>query len=365
VATMREVAARAGVSIATVSFVVNGSRSVSAGVHRRVTDAMAELGYTNNVVARALASKRTRIIALLFPALEQRLGGIALHMFMNAATRASELGYHLVLWPTGQTDDDVRELVSGRLFDGVLVMEVQLHDSRVEALLELGLPFVSMGRTSQNDRVPYVDMDFEEAVEQGLDHLQSLGHRSIGLVLEDFAGTPIVGYGPTARTEEAFRASIARRGLRSAIVTSGQSAAGGRQAARELVESLPDVTGVLMLKDDATGGLQSGLAETGREVPRDVSVVLLASSTAAGAATEPAMTTLNAPGAEMARLAVEALVARLDAGAGAAGGAGAAAGSGAGAAAGAGAGAELTQVLLPCVLHVAGSSAPAPAPRAS
>ena len=129
---------------------------------------------------------------------------------------------------------------------------------------------------------------------------------------------------------------------------------------------LPDVTGVLMLKDDATGGLQSGLAATGREVPRDVSVVLLASSRAAGAATEPTMTTLDAPGAEMARLAVEALVARLDAGAGA--GATAATGAGSGAAAGAGAGiaaGELTQVLLPCVLHVAGSSAPAPAPRAS
>lgn len=106
-----------------------------------------------------------------------------------------------------------------------------------------------------------------------------------------------------------------------------------------------------MLKDDATGGLQSGFAATGREVPRDVSVVLLASSRAAGAATEPTMTTLDAPGAEMARLAVEALVARLDAGAGAG--------------VGVGAGAELTQVLLPCVLHVAGSSAPAPSSRAS
>ncbi|WP_123519949.1 LacI family DNA-binding transcriptional regulator [Frigoribacterium sp. PhB24] len=361
---MREVAARAGVSIATVSFVVNGSRSVSPTTHQRVTDAMAELGYTNNVVARALASKRTRIVALLFPALEERLGGIALRMFMSAATRASELGYHLVLWPSGETERDVRDLVSGRLVDGVLVMEVQLHDSRVEALLELGLPFVSMGRTSQNDRVPFVDMDFEEAVEQALDHLESLGHQSIGLVLEDFSASPIVGYGPAARTEEAFRRSVARRGLRSASVTCGPSSAGGRRAAHDLVAALPDVTGVLIMKDDATGGLLSGLAGTGRHVPDDVSVVSLASSTANGAATEPTLTTLDAPGVEMGRLAVESLVARLDAGVGAggeaAGGAGAGAGAGAGGEGGPGGEGELTQVLLPCVLHVAGSSGPAP-----
>jgi DNA-binding LacI/PurR family transcriptional regulator len=365
---MREVAARAGVSIATVSFVVNGSRSVSPTTHQRVTDAMAELGYTNNVVARALASKRTRIVALLFPALEERLGGIALRMFMSAASRASELGYHLVLWPSGETDQDVRDLVSGRLVDGVLVMEVQLHDSRVEALLELGLPFVSMGRTSQNDRVPFVDMDFEEGVEQALDHLESLGHESVGLVLEDFSASPIVGYGPAARTEEAFRLSAARRGLRSALVTCGPSAAGGRRAAHDLVAALPDVTGVLIMKDDATGGLLSGLAATGRRVPDDVSVVSLASSTANGAATEPTLTTLDAPGVEMGRLAVESLVARLDAGAGGAGAGAGAAGAGASAGGAAGAGgagaasgaAELTQVLLPCVLHVAGSSGPAP-----
>lgn len=198
---------------------------------------MAELGYTNNVVARALASKRTRIIALLFPALEQRLGGIALHMFMSAATRASELGYHLVLWPTGTTDDDVRDLVSGRLFDGVLVMEVQLHDSRVEALLELDLPFVSMGRTSQNDRVPYVDMDFEEAVEQALDHLQSLGHGSIGLVVEDFAGTPSSVMGrPLARRTRSARRSPAADSARRSSRAGSRRPAGGR---RRTISSTP------------------------------------------------------------------------------------------------------------------------------
>ena len=74
-ATMRDVAERAGVSIATVSFVVNNTKPVTAATRRADRGAMAELGFRRNVVARALASRRTRIIALAYPALEHRLAG--------------------------------------------------------------------------------------------------------------------------------------------------------------------------------------------------------------------------------------------------------------------------------------------------
>ncbi|RIJ58350.1 LacI family transcriptional regulator, partial [Clavibacter lycopersici] len=232
---MREVAARAGVSIATVSFVVNGTKAVSEPTRRAVTEAMQELGYRNNVVARALASKRTRIIALLFPADVQRLSRIALEIFMSAATRASELGYHLVLWPTGTSPDDVSDLVSGRLVDGVIVMEVRMDDSRISELAALDVPFVSIGRTAETRDLPFVDMDFERTVAEGIDHLQDLGHQRFGLLVEDLERGPLRGYGPTTRTERAFLQETAARGLDAAVARCAPTPVGGRAAAGELL----------------------------------------------------------------------------------------------------------------------------------
>ncbi|WP_286346817.1 LacI family DNA-binding transcriptional regulator [Frondihabitans sucicola] len=338
---MQEVATRAGVSIATVSFVVNGTKRVSPATRERVTAAMAELGFRNNVVARALASKRTRIIALLHPALEHRLGSTSMKFFMSAANRASELGYHLVLWPVVTGPDELRDLLSGGLVDGVVVMEVKMEDSRIERLTDLRVPFISIGRTADTTHLPFVDIDFEKTMEDGLDYLTGLGHRRIGLVIEDLEGTSMAGYAPHIRSERTFRESMTRRGLLPHVVTCGPGAAGGRQAAADLLATEPDISAVIVMKDDSAFGLVRGLSTAGRRVPDDVSVLSIASSDEAGAQSEPVLSTMNAPGHELGKLAVEALIEQLD---------GAAAPD-----------AELPHLLLPCLLHVAGSTAPAPA----
>ena len=332
-ATMQEVATRAGVSIATVSFVVNGTKNVSPATRERVTAAMAELGFRNNVVARALASRRTRIIALLFPSLENRLGSTALQFVSSAAARASELGHHLVLWPAGTTEDDLTDLLSGGLADGVLVMEVTMDDQRIAKLVEMDVPFLSIGRTEHPESMSFVDMDFENTVEEGLDYLIGIGHSRIGLVIEDLEGSPLAGYGPHIRTERAYRASMELRGLVPLVVACGPSAAGGRAAAGELLAKDPALTAVIIMKDDSTFGLVSGLTAAGLVVPDDVSILSIASSNEAGAATEPVLSTMNAPGHELGRLAVESLIGQLD-------------------------GVTVVQphVLLPCVLHVAEST---------
>lgn len=333
---MQDVAERAGVSIATVSFVVNGTKRVAPATRDRVTAAMRELGYRGNVVARALASRRTRIIALMFPAPELRFGQTALHFFTAAASRAAELGHHLVLWPSDATGDDVQELWSGGLADGVIVMEISMEDARIDRLVELGVPFVAIGRTADPSALPFVDIDFERTVEAGLDHLIALGHRNVGLVIEDFAGTPLDGYAPHIRSRRTFRESAERRGITATIVSCGPSAAGGRQAARDLLDAAPGITAVMIMKDDSTQGLVRGFESAGLRVPEDVSVLSLASSNEAGAATEPALSTMNAPGEELGRLAATSLIERLE-----------------------GAAIDVPHVLIPCELHVADSTAPA------
>lgn len=334
--TMQDVATLAGVSIATVSFVVNNTKNVAPATRDRVTAAMAELGYRNNVVARALASRRTRIMALLFPSVEHRLGGTATTFFMGAAECAAELGYHLVLWPNGDDADDIDDLISGGLMDGVIVMEIKMEDPRIDQLVERQMPFVAIGRTRDPDGLSYVDIDFETTVERSLDYLQELGHSNAALVIEDMEGSPMAGYAPHIRTEATFLSSAARRGMRASVVRCGPSTAGGRQAAHDAVAGDPDLTAVLIMKDDSTFGLMRGLAEQGLRVPDDVSVLSLASSTAAGALHDPPLSTLDSPSRELGRMAAEALIRKLD-----------------------GREVERLHLLLPCVLHVAGSTAPA------
>jgi len=336
-ATMQEVATHAGVSIATVSFVVNGTKNVSPATRERVQASMNALGFRNNAIARALASKRTRIIALLIPSIEHRMRSTAIEFFTSAASRASDLGYHLVLWPDDTTGDDLTGLISSGLVDGVILMEVKMDDPRVDKLTELKVPFTSIGRTRDTAGLPFVDIDFETTVRDSLDYFEELGHRRFGLVIEDLERTPMAGYAPHLRTESTFRALCDERGLAATVVNCGPSTPGGRQAASDLLAADPDVTAVLIMKDDSTFGLLLGLAASGRRVPDDVSVLSIASSTAEGDRHDPVLSTMNSPSRQLGRLAAEALIRQLD-----------------------GSDAELPHVLLPCVLHAAGSTGPAP-----
>ncbi|WP_175477515.1 LacI family DNA-binding transcriptional regulator [Curtobacterium sp. MCBA15_008] len=338
-ATMQQVADRAGVSIATVSFVVNGTKYVTPATTARVTAAMRELKFRGNVVARALASRRTRIIALLFPTTGNRFSPTTSQFFMSAAKRASERGYHLVLWPVDPAGDDLDDLVSGGLVDGVILMEVRMDDPRVAVLTDLGVPFTLIGRTRDSSGLPYVDIDFETTIEDSLDHLEGLGHRRFGLVLEDLEGTPMAGYAPHLRVHDTFRQAMLDRGTTGTIVTAGPGSDGGRNAASDLLDADPAVSAVLVMKDDSAAGLLVGLHAAGRRVPEDVSVLSIASSEANADQHSPRLSTMVAPGPELGTRAADALIEQLD-----------------------GTSDDLPHFLLPCTLRTAESTGPAPTP---
>ncbi|OII12162.1 LacI family transcriptional regulator [Curtobacterium sp. MCBA15_008] len=336
---MQQVADRAGVSIATVSFVVNGTKYVTPATTARVTAAMRELKFRGNVVARALASRRTRIIALLFPTTGNRFSPTTSQFFMSAAKRASERGYHLVLWPVDPAGDDLDDLVSGGLVDGVILMEVRMDDPRVAVLTDLGVPFTLIGRTRDSSGLPYVDIDFETTIEDSLDHLEGLGHRRFGLVLEDLEGTPMAGYAPHLRVHDTFRQAMLDRGTTGTIVTAGPGSDGGRNAASDLLDADPAVSAVLVMKDDSAAGLLVGLHAAGRRVPEDVSVLSIASSEANADQHSPRLSTMVAPGPELGTRAADALIEQLD-----------------------GTSDDLPHFLLPCTLRTAESTGPAPTP---
>jgi DNA-binding LacI/PurR family transcriptional regulator len=311
---MRDVAERAGVSIATVSFVVNNTKRVAPATRDRIEAAMAELGFRRNVVARALASKRTRILAVAYPALQHRLGSTAMSFVTSAASAASEHDYHLVLWPVDNDGAELTELARQGLVDGIVLMEVLLQDARVDALLSTRTPFALIGRTADPAGLPYVDIDFDVTVDRALDHLEGLGHREIVFVSERPPSEAFRAYGAKVRAESAFRRSCAERGLQPVMLECAQDAAGGREVARELLETRPHATAIMIINEHAAFGVVSGLARSGVRVPDDISLLSVITSSDMGAMSDPVLSIMRSPGAQLGRLGVELVIAQLEGG---------------------------------------------------
>lgn len=307
-ATMRDVAQRAGVSLATVSFAINKTKPVAPSTRERIEAAMLELNYKPNAIARALASRRTRIIAPLFPVLEHNLDGTALKFFTSAAAEAQRRGYNLILWPSGTDAARIDQLVHSGLIDGVVVMEVYLHDERVERLRELGIPFTLIGRTAEPRGISYVDVNFEGLVATAMHHLRELGHRRIGIVFGE-GGDPLISeYGPVVRTRDAYLAAIADTEDEPLMFSCDQSSAAGRRLVPDILRQAPDISALLLLNEHAASGIVSGLRAQGIGVPESVSVVGLGSSIEVAEAIDPQISLYESPSEELGRRGVEDLI---------------------------------------------------------
>jgi DNA-binding LacI/PurR family transcriptional regulator len=310
--TMRDVAQRAGVSIATVSFVLNDTKPVTAATREKIEQAMADLGFRRNVVARALASRRTRIIAMAYPALDHKFGFSAAEFFTSAADAARTRDYHLVLWPVGNDGGELTELVGQGLVDGVVLMEVQLDDPRVAILQQTGTPFALIGRTTTPDPLSHVDIDFDTTVEEAVRHLIELGHRRLVLVSGNLDDPRFHNYGPYVRAEAAYRRVTAELGIETVVLPCADSTRAGQEAAAAVVDAHPEATAVLALNEYAALGVVSGLSRLGRKVPADLSVLALLMAPEMAALSDPELTIMRTPGPELGQLGTEALIRQLE-----------------------------------------------------
>ncbi|WP_049573951.1 LacI family DNA-binding transcriptional regulator [Nonomuraea sp. SBT364] len=332
--SLRDVAERARVAVSTASAALNGTRPVAAATKRRIEQAAAELGYRPNVLARGLVSKRTRILALLFPAPHSGFGLTEMQFATAAAEAAKERGYHLLLSP--EHDDPVEELryLTGLgLVDGVLVMEVKLADERTEWLAEAGVPFSMIGRTGEPDAVDHADIDFTRMAADAVAHLAGLGHRSMAF-FNHAIGAYSAQYGPAIRAGAEFAAAAGEAGLGYVGDLRASTADEGREAFERLVAAHPEVTALAVMSDQAAVGVIAAVAERGWQIPRDLTLMLVLSSARVAEMFHPRLTTLEPPSAELGRLGAGMLIDRLEDGDG-----------------------EPRQRLVPCRLVVGDSSA--------
>jgi DNA-binding LacI/PurR family transcriptional regulator len=311
-ATMADIAKRAGVSVSTVSYVLSGKRPISAETRERVLEEIRKADFHPNAAGRALASRRSRTIALLYPVDTSGLTRMPLEFVISAAEEAGRRGYALIVSTSTAEDEEILSKVQRGAVDGIIVMEVALHDPRVELFRVRGVPFTMIGHCADNTGLSYVDLDFPQAVEVAVAHLCELGHRRIAII-DRTTGAEELGYGPSVRSRAGFRDSVVRHGATGFHYPCQPSAEDGARVVAGMLAEHPGITAVISLNTEALGGIYRTVADLGLRIPTDLSVVAVTSARIAEFMV-PQLTAVDFPAALMGRMGVEFLVHRLEGG---------------------------------------------------
>lgn len=305
--TIREVAARAGVSTATVSRVLAGIGNPRPETARRVLDAAAALDYRPSGVARSLRMKHTRTLGLIVTDIQNPFFP---ELVQAADTSARGLGYSILLGSAAYDEHRATHylrLMVDRRVDGLIIASSQVSDESLGWLLSSPVPAVIVNADAPDIPVPVVTSDNIEGARMVVRHLVDLGHRRIGLVR-----------GPASYTADAPRAKGFQAACREAslgadditeVVGDGLFE-GGERAVKTLLEQAPDLTAIACYNDITAIGVLRALRDAHIPVPEQISVIGIDDIDAASWVV-PALTTVAQQKAEMGRLAVERLVAIL------------------------------------------------------
>lgn len=305
--TIVDVAREAGVSIKTVSRVLNHEPGVHESTRDQVLKVVEALRYRPKQSARSLAGGRSFLIGLLY--YDPSASFIA-SVQQGATLRCRELGYHLVVESLHHEAPDLRQQIDRMVLalrpDGMILTPPLCDDPEVlAALRDSGTPCVLMSPERDLQGVPSVRMDDVRAAEEITNLLLSLGHRRIAIIK-----------GPADQSASALRLQGYVNALRAhglepdaELVQPGLfTFASGRDAAHQLLSRRQRPTAVFASNDDMALGVLAAAQRLGLSVPGELSIAGFDDSPAA-ALVWPPLTTVRQPVAEMARTAVEMLVA--------------------------------------------------------
>jgi len=307
-ATLRDVASRAGVSIGSVSAVVNHSAQVSPAMQAKVIAAIEELGYATDAIARGLKMGKTRTIGLILPDITNpHFAGIAraVEMACDAA------GYMLMLCNTA--DDPDKELRHLRLLHmqrvaGLILVLGGIEPGHVEAIRKaIAVPAVLVDRVMRGLSFDSVLLDNRKASREVVEYLIQCGHRRIGVV----AGDPRISL--SADRLAGYRQALRKHGIAfdpGLVVFGDFRVEPAFHAAIKLLRCRHRPTAILSTSNHTTIGIMNALAGEGLNCPRDISVAGIDDFEWSGAF-EPRLTTAAQPIAEIGTKAVELLLGRL------------------------------------------------------
>jgi DNA-binding LacI/PurR family transcriptional regulator len=306
--TLGEVAALAGVSIATASRVLNNSAPVSVQARRQVREAVVRLGYVRHRAAPASPRGRVRSVAAVVCANSLRFFADAFFaQVVTAATdvcAAKDVPMMVLVAPDDRVATVERYLQSGHV-DGVLLLASHGQHPLAVSLPAAGLAVTLVGRPLCATRAPYVDVDNHGGARQAVEHLVNRGRRTVATI----AGRQDMSAGVDRLA--GYREVLDAAGLSPTVAYGDFTHASGVHAMSRLLDQRPGLDAVFVASDIMAAGALHALRKSGRRVPEDVAVVGFDDLPLAQH-TQPPLTTVRQPLERVGAAAAELLLTALD-----------------------------------------------------
>ena len=271
--TLRDIAQAVGKSVSTVSSALNDYDDVSEETKLLVRQVARDMGYTPNITAQRLRSRRTDTLGLILPTFGPRFSDPYFsELLAGIGNQAAASGLDLLVStqaPGPDEDQAYRRLASGHRVDGLLVVRTRRHDSRIDFLVGQGFPFVAFGRTQQNFDFPYVDEDSVLGIKLATQHLIDRGQRRIAFI----AAPPDLMFAEYRLT--GFKHAMGENGLavdESLLVVGDLTQKTGRRLAGELLDRPDPPTAIVACNDLMALGAMTAAQERGLVVGRDVAI---------------------------------------------------------------------------------------------
>ncbi len=305
VGSIRDVAKETGLSIATVSRVVNGAKNVTPKTRDRVMDACKKLDYLPNPAAKALSTRKTKTVAAIIPTIEHSVFA----KFISALEQSLEDGgYSLVLAISHADEED--ELKAARKLLGMGAEAFILSgDAHSPELLDLfkrrNVPFIVTSVWNPTRDYPSIGYNNFMLAANAVKFIASKGHRDIAVL----HGPLLMNDRTRMRREGAL--SLQSDRLELTFVESSLDVAGGKKAIREVLEHNGKITAALCFSDVLALGVYMGLKGTGRKIPKDLSVMGFDNIDWAEAV-EPPLTTIELPDRKIAAEVASQIIALLE-----------------------------------------------------
>jgi DNA-binding LacI/PurR family transcriptional regulator len=271
-ATIGDVARYAGVSRSTVSHALSGKRPISLETRERIAEAVAALHYTANAGARALATSKSSILALIVPFTPDEFAPATLQYVLTVAETARNRDYDVVMITEEEGTAGITRITESNLADGVILLDVKRDDERIASVIESGKPGVLVGMPDTSDGVDCVDLDFGTSAHLLVRHLFDQGHRHvIFITLPENLFAQDLAYAWHFRT--AALATAAELGVELVLVAADADPATRATDIGRALDANPDATALLVHNDGVLVELPLILQARELAVPADLSVV--------------------------------------------------------------------------------------------
>ncbi|SES05617.1 transcriptional regulator, LacI family [Gracilibacillus ureilyticus] len=304
--TIYDVAEKAGVSIATVSKVINNTGNMRDTTRQKVMKVMEELNYFPSVMASALTGKKTQTLGLLVPDISNPFFS---EMARTIEDRAHERGLSVIMCSTDEDEEKEKkylELLRRKQVDGFIIASSFHEKKLLEDIKSAGIPLVMLTQDAGSLGVTSVSVDDFTGGYEATSHLLSLGHQNIVIITEQRLSSKMRLYG--------FREAYETYGYNydeSMVYQTVASIENGKTCLEEILKRSDQPTAVFACNDLIAIGVIQGAREQGIRIPQDLSIVGF-DNTILATTTVPSLTTVAQPVNEMGKKVVDVIVSNIN-----------------------------------------------------